>query len=43
MAFIMAVLPGVSIEAMSAMSISELVGWSERAARIDQARHGKGG
>lgn len=42
MAFIMAVLPGMSIEAMDAMDVQDLLRWQERAAAIDHARHGKG-
>lgn len=41
MAFIMAVLPGMSIEAMDAMDVQELLRWQSHAAEIDRARHGR--
>lgn len=41
MAFIMAVLPGMSIAAMDAMHISELMRWQAHAARIQDQKNGK--
>lgn len=42
MAFIMAVLPGISIDAMDKMDIPELMRWQDKAARIQEAKAGKG-
>ena len=42
MAFVMAVLPGVSLDAMDRMELPELMRWQEKAVRIQEAKAGKG-
>lgn len=42
MAFIMAVLPGVSLSDMDRMEVPELMRWQAHAAEIQQAKAGKG-
>lgn len=42
MAFIMAVLPGVSIADMDRMELDELMRWQNHAVRIQEAKNGKG-
>lgn len=42
MAFIMAVLPGVSLEEMNNMDLPELMRWQNQAVRIQEAKAGKG-